>query len=143
MCGVEDFKEEQTVWVQLVGPQLAQLWIERNGLVTFLKRTTISEEERNTALQQKALVTQQVKELVDSKKEIDESLKYVRDAARVQKKLLETAEKEFPMASRAIRAVIEQDYLKPNGVDRAAHHGGDLTGPSVRNLMSKADEIFG
>jgi hypothetical protein len=25
---VEDFKEEQTVWVQLVGPQLAQLRIE-------------------------------------------------------------------------------------------------------------------
>jgi hypothetical protein len=67
----------------------------------------------------------------------------VRDAAKTLKKELESEEKEFPMVSRAIRAVIEQDYLKPNGVDRAAHHGGDLTGPSVRNLMSKADVIFG
>jgi hypothetical protein len=48
------------------------------------------------------------------------------------------------MTCRAICAVIEQDYLKPNGVDRAAHHGGDPAGPSVRNLMSKADVmIFG
>jgi hypothetical protein len=140
---VQDFKEEQTVWVQLVGPQLAQLRIERNGLVSFVKRATISEEERNGALEQKAVVAQQIKELVQDKKEIDESLRYVRDAARAQKKELEAEEKEYPMASRAIRAVIEQDYLKPNGVDRAAHHGGDLTGPSVRNLMSKADLIFG
>jgi hypothetical protein len=140
---VEDFKEEQTVWVQLEGPQLAQLRIERNGLVSFLKRTTISDEERNAGLVQKTIVTQQIKDLVQEKKEIDDSLKYVRDAARAQKKELESEEKEFPMASRAIREVIEQDYLKPNGVDRAAHHGGDLTGPSVRNLMSKSDVIFG
>jgi hypothetical protein len=42
------------------------------------------------------------------KKEIDESLKYVRDAAKEKKKLLvETEEKEFPMAPRAVRAVIK------------------------------------
>jgi hypothetical protein len=140
---VEDFKEEQTVWVQLVGPKLAELRIERNRLVSFLKRATISEEERNAGEEQKVTVTEQIKELVEEKKEIDESLKYVRDAAKTLKKELESEEKEFPMVSRAIRAVIEQDYLKPNGVDRAAHHGGDLTGPSVRNLMSKADVIFG
>jgi negative regulator of genetic competence, sporulation and motility len=92
---VEDFKEEQMVWVQLVGPQLAQLRIERNGLVLFVKRATISEEERNEALEEKSVVTQQIKELVQEKKEIDESLKYVRDAARAQKKELETEEKEF------------------------------------------------
>jgi hypothetical protein len=140
---VQDFKEEQTVWVQLEGPGLAELRIENKRLVAFLKRTTLSEEERNAAVEQKAAATQQIKELVQDKKEIDESLKYVRDAAKEKKKLLEAEEKEFPMASRAVRAVIEQDFLKPNGVDRAAHHGGDLTGPSVRNLMSKADLIFG
>jgi hypothetical protein len=140
---VEDFKEEQTVWVMLVGPQLAQLRIERNGIVSFLKRSTISEEEKTTAMEEKEMVAQQIKELVQDKKAIDESLKYVRDAAREQKKELEREEKEFPMACRAIRAVIEQDYLKPHGVDRAAHHGGDLTGPSVRNLMSKSEVIFG
>jgi hypothetical protein len=80
---------------------------------------------------------------VQDKKEINESLKYVRDAAKEKKKLLEAEEKEFPMASRAVRAVIEQDFLKPTGVDRAAHHEGDLTGPSVRNLMSKADLVAG
>jgi hypothetical protein len=67
----------------------------------------------------------------------------VRDATRAQTKELETEEMEFPIACRAIRAVIEQDYLKLNGVNQAAHHGGDLTGPSVCNLMSKADLIFG
>jgi hypothetical protein len=36
---VGDSKEEQMVWVQLVGPQLAQL------KVSFVKRATISEEE--------------------------------------------------------------------------------------------------
>jgi hypothetical protein len=46
-------KEEQPVWVQLVGPELAQLRIERKRLVTFLKRTMISEEEQNAALEQK------------------------------------------------------------------------------------------
>jgi hypothetical protein len=76
----------------------------------FVKRATISEEERNGALEQKAVVTQQIKEIGQEKKEIDESLKYVRDVARAQKKELETEEKEFPMACRAIRAVIEQDY---------------------------------
>jgi hypothetical protein len=80
---------------------------------------------------------------VQDKKEINESLKYVRDAAKEKKKLLEAEEKEFPMASRAVRSIIEQDFLKPNKVDQAAHHGGDLTGPSVRNLMSKAGLIFG
>jgi hypothetical protein len=50
---VKDFKEEQTVWVQLVGPQLVQLRIKQNGLVSFLKRATISEEEQNGALEQK------------------------------------------------------------------------------------------
>ena len=142
LSDVDDFKEEQMVWVQLIGPNLAQLRIERNGWVTYLKQTTISMEERQSAVQEKTVVTEEIKDLVNDKKEIDESLKYVRDAARAKKKLLETEEKDFPMASRAIRAVIEQDHLKPNGVDRAAHHGGDLTGPSVQNLMRKADAIF-
>jgi hypothetical protein len=82
-------------------------------LVFFLKRAPISEGKRNTALEQKAVVTQQIKELVQEKREIDEFLKYVRDAAKAQKKQLETEEKKFPMVSRATRAVIKQDYLKP------------------------------
>ena len=88
------------------------------------------------------MFTQQIKELVKDTPEIVKSLKYVRDAARVQKELLETEEK-FPMALWPICAVIEQDYLKPHGDDQGAHHGGDLNRPSVYNLMSKADIIFG
>jgi hypothetical protein len=48
------------------------------------------------------VVTQQIKELVQEKKEINEFLKYVRDAAKVQKKQLEAEEKEFHVASRTI-----------------------------------------
>jgi hypothetical protein len=126
------------------GPGLAELRIENKRLVAFLKRTTVLEEEQNAAVEQKAAATQHITELVQDKKEIDESLKYVRDAAKEKKKLLEAEEKEFPMASRAVQAVIKQDYLKnPNGVNQAAHRGGNLTGLSVRNLMSKANLIFG
>ncbi len=68
MTDVEDFKEEQTVWVQLVGPKLAELRIERNRLVSFLKRATISEEERNAGEEQKVTVTEQIKELVEEER---------------------------------------------------------------------------
>jgi hypothetical protein len=143
LSDVIDFKEEQTVWVQLNGPQLVQLRIERTRLNGYLKRKTITAAELQVAVQQKTVIVKQIKDLVKDKQDIDDSLKYVRATARAQKTILATNEKEFPMASRRIRGVIEQDHLKPNGVDRAAHHGGDLTGPSVRNLMSKADAIFG
>jgi hypothetical protein len=62
-----------------VGLQLAQLRIEQNGLALFVKRARNSEEEQNGALEQKAVVAQQMKELVQEKKEIDESLMYMRD----------------------------------------------------------------
>jgi hypothetical protein len=143
LSDVQDFKEEQTVWLQLYGPQLAQLRLEKKRLVSYLKRTTITAAEQIAALQEKAVIIQQIKDLVADKKEIDDSLKYVREQGRAQKRHLETEEKEFPMASRRLRSVIEQDHLKPHGIDRAAHHGGDLTGPSVRNLMSNAEVIFG
>jgi len=37
---------------------------------------------------------------------------------------------------------IEQNFLEPYGVTRAAYHGGNLVGPSVKSLMSNADDIF-
>jgi hypothetical protein len=47
-------------------------------------------------------VTKQIKELVQERKEIDESLQYVRDTAKAQKKQLEAEENDFRMVSRAI-----------------------------------------
>jgi len=37
---------------------------------------------------------------------------------------------------------IELHFLEPYGVTRAAYHGGDLVGPSVKLLMANADNIF-
>jgi len=46
------------------------------------------------------------------------------------------------MKDRELCAEIESCFLEPYGVGRGAHHGGDLTGPSVKALMANAGEIF-
>jgi lipid II:glycine glycyltransferase (peptidoglycan interpeptide bridge formation enzyme) len=113
-------------------------WTNEMDWRGFVKRATISEEKRNGTLEQKAVVTQQIKELVQEKKEIDESLKYVRDAARAQKKELETEEKEYPMASRAIGAVIEQDYFKKAQWSQPSCTGSKVKHPSSTTRSLKA-----
>jgi len=37
---------------------------------------------------------------------------------------------------------VESCFLEPYGIGHSAHHGGDLTGPSVKVLMANAGEIF-
>jgi len=41
-----------------------------------------------------------------------------------------------------LRMEVEHHFLEPYGVTRAAYHGGDLVGPSVKALMANADDIF-
>ena len=37
---------------------------------------------------------------------------------------------------------VEHHFLEPYSVTRAAYHGGDLVGPSMKALMANADDIF-
>jgi hypothetical protein len=62
-------------------------------------KKTITVAELQVAVQQKLVVVKQIKDLVKDKKDIDNSLKYVRATARAQKYLLATDEKELHMAS--------------------------------------------
>ena len=55
---------------------------------------------------------------------------------------MDAEEKKFGGKDRWLRARIENEILKLNGVDRAAHHGGDFTGRSVKNMMANVDVIF-
>jgi len=58
------------------------------------------------------------------------------------KKIMRECEGTVPTTSKWLRMEIEQNFLEPYGVTRAAYHGGDLVGPSVKSLMANADDIF-
>ncbi len=84
----------------------------------------------------------EIKDLEKQKKQLDAELRNHNKEVAEKKRNLKVVEGRHSMRDRELRAEIESSFLEAYGVGRGAHHGGDLTGPSVKALMANAGEIF-
>jgi hypothetical protein len=99
-------------------------------------------EKSDADLEKKEIATE-IKELEKQKKALENHVSNLTTPVNLAKAALNKEEDDFPTGDCWVCAKLEQIYLRQYGVDRAAHHGGDLTGGCVKRMMSNAKELFG
>jgi hypothetical protein len=87
-------------------------------------------------------MTTTISPLVKELKDLNSARQVHGQLLQAQKKRLETREKDRKKSGLPIRALFEV-ILKKHGVDRAAHHGGDLTGVSIGIMFNRSEAILG
>jgi len=139
-----DHEEAVTIWSHLDGTRLANFRVAKSVL-----SKSITKDRRNWSAEHLKLVekdrkkmTDEIKELENQKKNLDAELTSLNKVVAETKRNVKVVEARYSMKDRELRAEIESCFLEPYGVGRGAHHGGDLTGPSVKALMANAGEIF-
>jgi len=55
---------------------------------------------------------------------------------------MQEAKATVSVTNKWLQMEVEQNFLEPYGVTWAAYHGGHLVRPSVKALMTNADDIF-
>jgi hypothetical protein len=124
-------------WKSLKGPELATLRLERKTLNDWAgarqensREFILSVADRTDIKIQSKRSTATISPLVEELKDLNSARQVHGQLLQAQKKRLETHEKDRKESGLSIRALFEI-ILKTHGVDRAAHHGGDLTGASI------------
>ena len=97
---------------------------------------------------ERILIDQEIKELDISYKalkkdrdELENDLKQKNTLVKAFKKRYEELKNARPIHSKRVRRVTEE-ILKKWGIDRAAYHGGDLTGNPITKFCNYASDIF-
>ena len=139
-----DHEEAFTIWSHLDGTRLAQKRVARSILSKLITKDQCkwSAEQLTLAEKDRKTMMDQIKELETQKKNMEAELASLKKVVAETKQNVKAVEGRYSMKDRELRAEIESCFMEPYGVGHGAHHGGDLTGPSVKALMANAGEIF-
>lgn len=139
-----DAKQALEVWNQLDGKILVNLRLARLAAIQYIQQNKgdWSKEEKEEAEEEKKAMTKEINQLAKEKKELENAVAEKSVPVNEAKAALKLEEDAFPKKDRWVRAELEHTFLRPYGIERAAHHGGDVTGPGIRRLMENGKEIF-
>jgi len=139
-----DHEEEITVWSRLDSTRLAKLRVGRSALnkMTSRDQHSWSTEHLSLVKKDKTEIAEQIKDLENQKKVLDVELANLNKEVAEAKQNMKAVEGQHSMKDREMHAEIESCFLEPYGIGHGAHHGGDLTSPSVKALMANASDIF-
>jgi hypothetical protein len=100
-----------------------------------------TKEEKDKAENDGKYMAGEIKRLEGHKRELENNTTTLTAPVNEAKALLKKEEEAFPKKDRWVRAQIEHQFLRPYGVDKAAHHGGDVTGGGIKRLMANAKPL--
>jgi len=139
-----DYEEVVTIWSHLDGTRLANARVAKSVLGKLIIKDwhNWSAERLKLVEKDRKKMIDQIKELENQKKQLDAELTSLNKVIVETKQNMKVVKGCYSMKDRELHAEIESCFLEPYGVGHGAHHGGDLTGPSVKALMANAEEIF-
>ncbi len=139
-----DHEEAFTIWSHLDGTRLAQKRVTRSILSKLITKDQCkwSAEQLTLAEKDRKTMMDQIKKLETQKKNMEAELASLNKVVAETKQNVKVVEGCYSMKDRELHAEIESCFMEPYGVGHGVHHGGDLTGPSVKALMANAGEIF-
>jgi hypothetical protein len=135
-------------WKNLNGTQLATLRLERKTLNNWAdarqensRSFILPIAEQNDIKTQSKEMTVQISVLVKEQSELQGARKVHGQLLKARKQRLANKKKDRRKSGMPIHNAFET-FLRKYGVDRAAHHGGDLTGVSIGIMFNGSEEIF-
>jgi hypothetical protein len=82
-----------------------------------------------------------ISELRQSRNKLKLKVKHKRRIFQDLKKAQKVARQDHGRSERRLRADIEEDILRPLGIDSSAYHGGALAGNAIRRLVEHAEDV--
>ena len=102
---------------------------------------TTEEEDREMHSEWRDGLIDKKKELLDERKYLTQKRVDKNKQKNIAKKELDKEKNKRSPASKKMKAAVE-DVMRKYGIDRAAYHGGDLTGNPITRFCYQANHIF-
>ena len=132
------------LWQQDSAQILASKQQEKKNLIktknTRAYRRSSSQQEKQQLQQAIDALTTEIAALQNEKAHYVELIRQLKNDATAKSQVMDEKLKEVPKHLLYIRGCIEE-ILKTYGIDRAAHHGGDLVGGAIRKMMANGRSI--
>jgi len=139
-----DCKQEMDAWMHFFGPGLVECRENRSAAIHYINggHGSLTCQEISLVQADQRSLTTRINGLVNDHKEIEKRVQQVVQQTTKARKNMWEKDGSVSNTTKWLRMEVEQNFLEPYGVTRAAYHGGDLVGPSVKALMANADDIF-
>jgi len=139
-----DVKQAMDAWVACWGPELVRFREASLAFNHFVnsQKHNLTPEQRQDATNDKKFMKTSIAQLVKDRKEVEKTVQHASQEVAKAKKNMRETEAKVSVMSKWLRMEVEQNFLEPYGVTRAAYHGGHLVRPSVKAFMENADDIF-
>jgi hypothetical protein len=137
-----------TEWKNLKGTELAKLQLKQKTLNDWADARQdnspsflLPVAERNNIKAQSKEMTAHILVLVSQQSKLQAERKVQGQLLQARKKKLATERKDWTKSGMPSHNAFET-FLRKYGVDRAAHHGGNLTGVSIGIMFNRSEHIF-
>ncbi len=140
---LDDFMEDNWIeWVQENGVELATLLFKKQTVKEVITASILPAAERKEGRAFMASFKSKIKLVKAAKKIRLEAIAAIKKEISESKAESKKLEKKLAGARIKESCQAVERILQKNGIDRGAHHGGDLVGGGCRLLMAKATAIF-
>jgi hypothetical protein len=139
--GLNKARQDVQKWHDTDGFTLEAMMVESKQLTQALLQRGLTVDEKKELGEERAKMEKEKKELRQARDILKAKVKECGRLHREFKRGEKAMRKKHGRSGKRLRAEIEDDILKPLGIDSAAYHGGDLAGNAVRRLMEHAEAV--
>ena len=128
-------------WGDDGGYTLEAYQIEKKNVTQAVRKRGLSQEEKVAFQKDREEIEKAMQAIRLERDKLKQELKVRRRRLRELKSKDKEPGKKSKRAARRLRAEIEEDILKPLGIESSSYHGGALAGNAIRRLMEEAEGV--
>ena len=134
-------QKANNAWKDTGGINLAMQRIQKTNLVAYLKRKTLTVDERHDLTQQKTELDAIITSLITQRKELEKQATERRKGFQEAKAALKKMRDKKSKSEKSLIAEIENLLIQHN-ITAASYHGGKLHGVDCRELIRLSKDLF-